>query len=98
MAELAAIVNIHRRHQKADSRFAIPHLMSDARTRRPVTCRAQGMQILTQNGHPGSFKVIYFDVIEKLLSDVVDLSGWLHTTMVTMSYVPAGSHLSHSQY
>ena len=28
-------------------------------------------QILTQNGHPGSFKVIYFGVIEEPLQDYI---------------------------
>jgi len=36
-------------------------VLSESRRRQPISCRARN-KILTQNGHSGSFKVIYFGV------------------------------------
>ena len=41
-------------------------VLSVSRRRQPISCRAQ-KQILTQNGHLRSFKVIYFGIIEEPL-------------------------------
>jgi len=53
--------------QYMDSSANFRTALSESRRHQPISCRARNIIILTQNGHSGSFKVIYFGIIEEPL-------------------------------